>query len=124
MPTLKRLLDKNPRGLNVFKCGYCCLSQIVLKALQSAKEGKEQAGVMIPIPQYPLYSATLSEVNSHQVSSAPCILNTECAYKKDSSAPFLDPCGLSNSNIMAVGPTYHSPEEFLIIPVSYHKYDE
>ena len=31
-------------------------------------EGKEKSGVMIPIPQYPLYSATLAEINAVQVS--------------------------------------------------------
>ena len=52
-------------------------------------------------------------------------LNTECAYKRDSSAPFLDPCGQSNSNIMAVGSTDHSPEEFLILYMFHTtKYDE
>lgn len=32
-----------------------------------AVDGKKP-GIMIPIPQYPLYSATLSEFNMHQVS--------------------------------------------------------
>ena len=35
-------------------------------------EGKGRAGVMIPIPQYPLYSATLSELNSEQVGQIKC----------------------------------------------------
>ena len=28
---------------------------------------KEKTGVMIPIPQYPLYSATISELNAYPV---------------------------------------------------------
>jgi len=35
----------------------------------TAKDGKEKAGVMIPIPQYPLYTATLAEYNAYPVSS-------------------------------------------------------
>ena len=35
----------------------------------TAKDGKERAGVMIPIPQYPLYTATLAEYNAYPVSS-------------------------------------------------------
>ena len=33
----------------------------------SAGEGKKRPGVMIPIPQYPLYSASLAEYNMNQV---------------------------------------------------------
>ena len=33
---------------------------------EGAPEGKKP-GVMIPIPQYPLYSATLAEFNMHQI---------------------------------------------------------
>ncbi|XP_031565137.1 alanine aminotransferase 2-like isoform X2 [Actinia tenebrosa] len=41
----------------------------ILKLLQtSVNQGKERAGVMIPIPQYPLYSASLSELNSYQIN--------------------------------------------------------
>ena len=29
---------------------------------------EQKAGVMIPIPQYPLYTATLTELNAHPVS--------------------------------------------------------
>ena len=46
-----------------------CLSlKAILKLLQtSINTGNGRAGIMIPIPQYPLYSATLSEMNSYQV---------------------------------------------------------
>lgn len=40
--------------------------QSVLKLLVSTVDGKPP-GVMIPIPQYPLYSASLAEFNVHQV---------------------------------------------------------
>ena len=41
----------------------------MLKLIQTSQHyGEGRAGVMIPIPQYPLYSATLSELNSYQVS--------------------------------------------------------
>ena len=33
---------------------------------EGAPEG-QKPGVMIPIPQYPLYSATLAEFNMHQI---------------------------------------------------------
>ena len=33
----------------------------------SGGEGKKRPGVMIPIPQYPLYSASLAEYNMNQV---------------------------------------------------------
>ncbi|XP_020901579.1 alanine aminotransferase 2 isoform X2 [Exaiptasia diaphana] len=41
----------------------------ILKLLQTSENtGNGRAGVMIPIPQYPLYSATLSELNSYQIN--------------------------------------------------------
>ena len=39
-----------------------------MKCLQTGGTGKDRAGVMIPIPQYPLYSATISELGAYQVS--------------------------------------------------------
>ena len=38
-----------------------------MKLLMTGKESP-QAGVMIPIPQYPLYTATIAEYNAYQVS--------------------------------------------------------
>ena len=35
----------------------------------TAKPGNQAAGVMIPIPQYPLYTATIAEYNAHMVST-------------------------------------------------------
>jgi aspartate/methionine/tyrosine aminotransferase len=40
-----------------------------MKCLQTGGTGKDRAGVMIPIPQYPLYSATISELGAYQVCS-------------------------------------------------------
>ncbi|XP_070604522.1 alanine aminotransferase 1 isoform X1 [Erythrolamprus reginae] len=39
----------------------------ILKLLVSG-EGSSRTGVMIPIPQYPLYSATLAELHAHQIN--------------------------------------------------------
>ena len=39
----------------------------VLKMMMTGQSGKDRAGVMIPIPQYPLYSATNSEYNAHPI---------------------------------------------------------
>ena len=70
-------------GERVLSC-WCCLLFIlltylynfifkaILKLLQtSVNTGNGRAGIMIPIPQYPLYSATLSEMNSYQVPNNP-----------------------------------------------------
>lgn len=40
----------------------------ILSLLMTGKIGTERAGIMIPIPQYPLYSATLTEYNAYQIS--------------------------------------------------------
>jgi alanine transaminase len=40
-----------------------------LKILVNEVNGK-RSGVMVPIPQYPLYSATLAEFNMHQVCAS------------------------------------------------------
>lgn len=37
--------------------------------MMTAKPGMEAAGVMIPIPQYPLYTATIAEYNAHMVGN-------------------------------------------------------
>ena len=39
----------------------------ILELLNSTGENGELTGVMVPIPQYPLYSATLAEYNMHQI---------------------------------------------------------
>ena len=39
-----------------------------MKCLQTGGSGKDRAGVMIPIPQYPLYSASISELGAYQVT--------------------------------------------------------
>lgn len=42
--------------------------QSIIKLLMTGLE-KPQAGIMIPIPQYPLYTAIIAEFNAHPVSS-------------------------------------------------------
>ena len=44
----------------------CGALQSILKLLMTGKENP-QAGVMIPIPQYPLYTATIAEYNAYMV---------------------------------------------------------
>lgn len=44
----------------------CCF-QSILKLLVSG-EGRSRTGVMIPIPQYPLYSAAISELEGVQIN--------------------------------------------------------
>ena len=39
----------------------------VLNLLMTGGVGNERAGIMIPVPQYPLYSATLTEFNAYQI---------------------------------------------------------
>lgn len=39
-----------------------------MKLMMTGKDGAERAGVMIPIPQYPLYTATIAEYNAYPVS--------------------------------------------------------
>ncbi|XP_074646944.1 alanine aminotransferase 1-like isoform X2 [Tubulanus polymorphus] len=40
----------------------------MLKLMMTGEDGNKRAGIMIPIPQYPLYSATNSEYNAYQVN--------------------------------------------------------
>jgi alanine transaminase len=40
-----------------------------LKLLINEVDGK-RSGIMVPIPQYPLYSATLAEFNMYQVCAS------------------------------------------------------
>ncbi|WAR13513.1 ALAT2-like protein [Mya arenaria] len=39
----------------------------IMKLLMTAKDGKDRAGIMIPIPQYPLYTATIAEYNAYPI---------------------------------------------------------
>ena len=48
-------------------CKTWLLLQTILKILVSGG-GKSRTGVMIPIPQYPLYSAVISELDAIQVN--------------------------------------------------------
>ena len=42
--------------------------QNVLKLAMTGESGNKRAGVLIPIPQYPLYTATIAEYNAYPVS--------------------------------------------------------
>jgi len=56
--------------------------KLVLELFISNKESNGDSGVMIPIPQYPLYSATVDEFGMHQV---PYYLNEEKDWALDIS---------------------------------------
>lgn len=45
-----------------------------MKLMMTGKDGAERAGVMIPIPQYPLYTATIAEYNAYPVSDLFCVM--------------------------------------------------
>lgn len=64
-----RLLLVSPRGWEVAVALQDVTSrlQTILKILVSGG-GKSRTGVMIPIPQYPLYSAVISELDAIQVN--------------------------------------------------------
>lgn len=40
-----------------------------MKLCMTGQGGDKKAGVMIPIPQYPLYTATITEYNAFPVST-------------------------------------------------------
>lgn len=52
-------------GAGLVRCDFSL--QTILKILVSGR-GKSRTGVLIPIPQYPLYSAVISELNAVQVN--------------------------------------------------------
>ena len=51
----------------VLKFTFYLNFQAVLFLLSISQPGSDQVGVMVPIPQYPLYSATNAEYNVHQI---------------------------------------------------------
>ena len=46
---------------------YVCRMQSILKLLMTGRD-HPRGGIMIPIPQYPLYTATIAEYNAYGVS--------------------------------------------------------
>nr|CAB3250828.1 alanine aminotransferase 2 [Phallusia mammillata] len=52
---------------NVFLCTGASDGVVAMLKLLVAGVGKDRTGAMIPIPQYPLYSATLAELNATMV---------------------------------------------------------
>ncbi|ESO89980.1 hypothetical protein LOTGIDRAFT_192553, partial [Lottia gigantea] len=61
--------DGNPASPdNIYLCtGASAGIKSILTLLLTNKGGNEKAGVMIPIPQYPLYSASLSEYDAYPI---------------------------------------------------------
>jgi hypothetical protein len=55
-------------------------SCVLNKIIGDFNAGAQKSGVMIPIPQYPLYSATLAEYGMEQVRAGPQCNISE--YKK------------------------------------------
>ncbi|CAH8491000.1 unnamed protein product [Dicrocoelium dendriticum] len=49
-------------------CGASEAIKYVLHLLSTGLDGDRRAGVMVPVPQYPLYSATTAEFNLFQIS--------------------------------------------------------
>ena len=47
----------------------CFVLQTIMKLCMTGQGGDKKAGVMIPIPQYPLYTATIAEYNAFPVST-------------------------------------------------------
>lgn len=41
----------------------------MMKLMMTGGTGSDRAGIMIPIPQYPLYTATIAEYNAYPVST-------------------------------------------------------
>ena len=59
---------------------YICL-QTILKLLMTGESGNKRAGIMIPIPQYPLYTATIAEYNAYPVSLLSASLGISIIFK-------------------------------------------
>ncbi|KAF6775361.1 hypothetical protein AHF37_05733 [Paragonimus kellicotti] len=59
-------LTSNP--MNIFlSSGASEAVKSILQLLSTGRDGSGRAGVMVPIPQYPLYSATNAEYNAYQI---------------------------------------------------------
>ena len=51
----------------VYTCVFVDVVQTILKLLMTGRDDP-RSGVMIPVPQYPLYTATIAEYNAYPVS--------------------------------------------------------
>lgn len=58
-------IPSNPN--DIFLCTGASDGVVAMLKLLVAGEGADRTGVMIPVPQYPLYSATISELDAHLV---------------------------------------------------------
>jgi len=50
---------------------FVCCVQTILKLLMTGRD-HPRGGIMIPIPQYPLYTATIAEYNAYGVRMRVC----------------------------------------------------
>ncbi|CAL1549178.1 unnamed protein product, partial [Lymnaea stagnalis] len=76
--------DGHPSDFNdiVLSTGAGDAIKSVMTLLLTAKDGVNKAGFMIPIPQYPLYSAAISEFGAHPI---PYYLNEKASWSLDVS---------------------------------------
>ncbi|CAL1542845.1 unnamed protein product [Lymnaea stagnalis] len=76
--------DGHPSDFNdiVLSTGASDAIKSVMTLLLTAKDGVNKAGFMIPIPQYPLYSAAISEFGAHPI---PYYLNEKASWSLDVS---------------------------------------
>lgn len=68
--------DSHPASVDdiILSTGASDGIKTVLNLLMTGESGNQRAGIMIPVPQYPLYSATLTEFNAFPI---PYYLNEE-----------------------------------------------
>lgn len=61
--------DGHPSSPNdiVMSTGASDAIKTVMTLLLTGKDGKDRAGIMIPVPQYPLYSAAIAEFNAYPI---------------------------------------------------------
>jgi len=67
-----KFIEKRDGGIpcdpnDIFLCTGASDGVVAMMKLLISGEGNNRSGVMIPIPQYPLYSATVSELNAKMV---------------------------------------------------------
>lgn len=70
---VSKFIEKRDGGIpcdpnDIFLCTGASDGVVAMLKLLVSGQGKDRTGVMIPIPQYPLYSATISELAAEKVS--------------------------------------------------------
>ncbi|XP_023376047.1 alanine aminotransferase 1 [Pteropus vampyrus] len=93
---------------NIFLSAGASDAIVTVLKLLVAGEGRARSGVLIPIPQYPLYSAALAELNAVQVDY---YLDEERQHR----APLvtLSPIQVYQDNVYAEGSQFHSFKKVL-----------